>query len=771
MNESRWPELTWDPIGGWTAMGILTLLLLLTPLLVRAVGGRVSSGKLLILAALRVLALLAFFFAMLRPTLVHTEIKKLAATLLVLVDTSRSMQFKDMAAGRSRWEVLEETLDRAYPQMASIGKELEIKVYGFADETRTLEAKDGQLALPQQPEGKQSPIGAALDDVLRDAAGKRLAGVILLSDGAQQAQSDRNTPPEGPVSVLAGEGVKLYAVAFGSAGGGDQVRDIAVRDLRANPTVFVKNVLSVSGTVQVRGFANRPIEVEMVFESVGGKMETVARKVVQTAEGDGRIAVELSYVPEIPGEAKVGLRVKPLDGEPVTANNELFTFVKVLKGGLKILYLEGELRTEQKYLRWSLAASPNLHVDFRQIDARKANPLPTDAAEWFEPGKYDVYIFGDLDRQAFKDDVLLEKLVVAVKERGAGFMMLGGLHSFGPGGWQSLGIPTTAPGGGAAGEKPYRQVLPIAMERLERQGFGEDFIADLHLPGPLTWGPVPQSRLRSLLVLDPIDDAGKWKALPPLDGANRFRGYAPTAEVVAESADGRPILVAQEVGRGRVLAFAGDSTWRWWARGFRNEHRRFWRQMVLWLAHQDETADESVWLKLPQRLYRRGDRVDVLAGARTPEGKTLPDADLTAVVRLPDGTTKPLALSKAGEERTGTFLDTDAAGDYAIEASGTQSGSSLGTAKIRFHVERQDLEMDNPAARPDLLARLAGMTQGSLVPPERLSALIEELSKQGLTAEFPIQVRTELWDRWAVFLWFVLPLCLEWYLRKRWSLV
>ena len=40
------------------------------------------------------------------------------------------------------------------------------------------------IALPDRPEGRETAIGAAVDDALRQEAGKRLLGVILLSDGA-----------------------------------------------------------------------------------------------------------------------------------------------------------------------------------------------------------------------------------------------------------------------------------------------------------------------------------------------------------------------------------------------------------------------------------------------------------------------------------------------------------------------------------------------------------------------------------------------------------
>ena len=113
------------------------------------------------------------------------------------------------------------------------------------------------------------------------------------------------------------------------------------------------------------------------------------------------------------------------------------------------------------------------------------------------------------------------------------------------------------------------------------------------------------------------ENAAAWARLPPLEGANRFTGVKPGATILAE-ADGkehRPLLVSQEWGSGRVIAFAGDSTWRWVMRGFGSAHKRFWRQIVLWLARKDQMAgrqclgaagQHAVLPRQSRRVHRRG---------------------------------------------------------------------------------------------------------------------------------------------------------------------
>ena len=97
--------------------------------------------------------------------------------------------------------------------------------------------------------------------------------------------------------------------------------------------------------------------------------------------------------------------------------------------------------------------------------------------------------------------------------------------------------------------------------------------------------------IRSCKSARPATRNAAWVALPPLDGANLIdrRELKPNAEVLAEADDVQqhPLLVAGQSGDGRVLAFAGDSTWHWQMQGFGDAHRRFWRQCVLWLAKKD----------------------------------------------------------------------------------------------------------------------------------------------------------------------------------------
>ncbi len=142
---------------------------------------------------------------------------------------------------------------------------------------------------------------------------------------------------------------------------------------------------------------------------------------------------------------------------------------------------------------------------------------------------------------------------------------------------------------------------------------------------------------------------------------------------------------------------------------------------------------------------------------------------------LPDGTLSKVNLIRQGDIVSGAFDGTNLAGDYAINISAdTAAGDPIGDARARFLVFEQDLELDNAAADPTLLASLSAMTSslgGRSLAPEELPALIEEFASQPQEMEIETQEKLTPWDTWPFFLLFIATISGEWYLRKRWGLV
>jgi RNA polymerase sigma factor (sigma-70 family) len=234
---------------------------------------------------------------------------------------------------------------------------------------------------------------------------------------------------------------------------------------------------------------------------------------------------------------------------------------------LRVLMLEGTL-WEYKYFARALATAPDIQLDVRVVrnPAREAKGDLEDSA--FRPGGYDVYIVDEIPANALtrRQQERLRLLV----ERGAGLIMLGGRSSFGAGGWA---------------ETEVARVLPVRIR--PDDGLNEP-------EGGLKLVLTAEGRRCPFLQLGPTEaeTVKAWDDLPAIAGANRFGPVKPAAIILARSPDRDPLMVAQEVGKGRVLAFGGQ-TWTW-ARSAdqgRSTQRKFWRQALLWAGHRDPPRD------------------------------------------------------------------------------------------------------------------------------------------------------------------------------------
>jgi uncharacterized membrane protein len=588
---------------------------------------------------------------------------------------------------------------------------------------------------------------------------------------------------------LAAENIPLYTFTFGKSGGSERA-DLSLSDLVTNETIFTETPTEVRVLLTAEGYANQRVKTQLLWETATG-MEVVDTMQIEMGAEGGAVPIALHYTPRKPGEYKVTVRVEPREGELITTNNEASTFVTVRPGGINVLYLVGAQRVgggpgqEQRFVRASLAQSPDIVVTRRLLNYEPPGADITDAVEKgagsgdSRTTAPDVVILDNVDVQGLSPaswQAIAERV-----QKGMGLIMLGGYHSFGPGGFRG---------------SPLADVLPIDLGPAQRQEFNEPLRQDVQLPGPLHMRPtLPLGARHPVMQVEGsgfgVQDSDKkanssteprtlnpWAQLPPLDGANRIERseLKPNAQVLAEADDPQkhPLLVAGQSGEGRVLAFAGDSTWRWQMGGFSEAHRRFWRQCVLWLAKKDEHTEGRVWIRLAGRRVVRGARVDFSVGADTPQGEPVATAQFDVSVQTPDGRSEQVRPTKTADGWAATFRETSKPGDYRIVVKAKDGGAELGTAEARFLVPNQDLELDRPAAEPTLMAQLAEMTKpagGAALAAEELPDLLKRLAAKPPELKEEVIAKVTYWDTWPFFLIFVGLLGGEWYLRKRWGLV
>jgi hypothetical protein len=396
--------------------------------------------------------------------------------------------------------------------------------------------------------------------------------------------------------------------------------------MRSNDRVFLGNELTVSGQVRVLGLAGRKIPLALSLETSPGKMEIVDSTELAPTSNDATLSYRFVCAPKTAGQWKLRVAATPQDGELADSNNELGAFVAAIDGGLDVLYIEGTRRYEQNFIRAALDEASDVRVRYwRPSTASLVARLP-DATEaervaaltrsrkslietFFKPGKYAAYVLGDVDAAAFQPNEL--KALAELVESGTGLVVLAGERSLGAGGYA---------------ETPLADVFPVATQNADRLPLDSD-LADfdaastesqkLRFDGEFRVAPVARHGRPDFVAqlnLDPKKNAESWAKLPPLSSVYRVGTPKPgaTTALTATGATSKelPLLVLNRFGDGRVAALATDSTWRWRMRGFEDEHRKFWRQLLLWTAKMDELLEGELAVELDRSRFAPGENVD-----------------------------------------------------------------------------------------------------------------------------------------------------------------
>ena len=783
------PRLSFQPLGdSWTLVAVLLAALVAGLVVFRPNDATLSRFRRRVTLALRLTLVAIFAVLFARPSVISVEKEELPASFVFLCDLSESMSIRDEAGSASRFETMKAGFAAVRDRLRDLSERFDVRVLGFGDATEELELVDGEIRFPDAPTGSETPLADALAETLRATAGNRTLGVAVISDGTQRTKAADAPSPQDVALRWRDAERPIFALPLGSAEGSPTTRDVAVLDMRSNDRVFLGNELTVSGQVRVLGLAGRKIPLALSLETSPGKMEVVDETELAPTSNDATLSYRFVCAPKTAGQWKLRVAATPQDGELADSNNELGEFVAAIDGGLDVLYIEGTRRYEQNFLRAALDEASDVRVRYwRPSTASLVARLP-DATEaervaaltrsrkslietFFKPGQYAAYVLGDVDAAAFQPNEL--KALAELVESGTGLVVLAGERSLGAGGYA---------------ETPLADVFPVATQSADRLPLDSD-LADfdaasadsqkLRFDGEFRVAPAARSGRPDFVAqlnLDPKKNAESWAKLPPLSSVYRVGTPKPgaTTALVATDATAKelPLLVLNRFGDGRVAALATDSTWRWRMRGFEDEHRKFWRQLLLWTAKMDELLEGELAVELERSRFAPGENVDFRVVYRPKAGEDLSKLKAKATVVGPDGERTDVALTDANGVWTGTYrgAETLVVGDYRVEASVLSStGTPLQSAQARFLTFAQNLELDEPAASPSTLENLASTTDGKTLRVDELATFLDELAQKRATVADFREVKRSLYDTWAMFALFAGLLIADWALRKRWG--
>ena len=730
-------------------VGLIVLAVLLTPTLLRytRARGRTDARDRLVLIGLRSGLLAILVFCLCRPALVLSTAVPQQSFVGVLVDDSLSMRIAD-AGGHPRSEFVRAALaDPRTPLREALEARFKLRYLRFADRTERVSGLD-QL----QFGGEGTDLSAALDRARQELSSAPLAGLVVVSDGAD---TKGGALTEALVALRA-SGVPVSVVGVGRE---RFDRDLEVTRVEAPREVLKSTTLAADVHLTHRGLAGQ--RVQLVVED-GGRVvhtEPVELPVV------GELSVRVHATASDPGPRVFSFRVVPLPGEQVVENNRRDVLIRVADREEKILYFEGEPRFEAKFLRRAVEADHNLRVvTLLRTSENKFYRVGVDDAEELADGfpktreelyRYRGLILGSIEASFFTPDQL-RMIGEFVSERGGGLLMLGGRHSFSEGGYART---------------PVADALPVVLEERPAQPAPREpkpFFANVAVE--LT--PFGRTNSVTQLGATEAESAERWKVLPALSIVNPLARTKPgaatllTAAVAGQDAP-QVVLAYQRYGGGKALAFTVQDSWQWQMNAAIPlddlTHEGLWRQMLRWLVSD---VPGPVRATPAEDRVSPGRSVELRVEVRDEAFVRLNDARVVAVVTDPAGSERELPVEWS-VERDGEYrarFATEAAGFYAVRVEASRHGQPLGSATTSVEAVPLADEYFGAERRTALLKRIAEETGGRFYTPETVAGLPEDLSytESGSTTK----ERKELWNMPVLFLTAVALACSEWGYRK-----
>lgn len=700
-----------------------------------------------LLTTLRVLAFAGLLFVYMQPQWRTERELTNNSRVMLLVDTSLSMAHSDfdspsVPSGTTRADRVIAALQES-DFLRRLRETHDVDVVRFDEDSRRLvelrklpstpSAAETETAISERdadeaheqtdeppnweellaPRGAETRLGSALRQWIREGRTAPLSGVIVITDGGQNA----GVGPTAAVMMAREAKIPIHAIGLGSD---RQPTNVRVVDLAAPPRAYPGDVYPVSGHVQAQGMAGRTVVVELLSQAAEGPgvlaeggVEQLEASEQVTLDDDGKIVpVRFELTPTEIGGRELKLRVKAPAGDTNPNDDEDKSYVEIVDHVTRVLLVAGGPTREYRFLRNLLYRDGSTEVDVvlqtaQQGISQDANRIldsfPSTRAELYE---YDAIVAFDPDWQQLSSDEI-DLLESWVAEQAGGLVVVAG-----PIYTQRW---TQDPRMGK-----LRALYPVEFRRQFALPLGARYGSKEPWPIEFT----SEGEKAEFLWLDDtaIGSQRNWASFEGVYGFYDVNGAKPAATVYGRFGDptaspGKelPVFLAGQIyGGGRVFYIGSGEFWR--LRGVDEAYfDRFYTKLIRYVSQRRllrGSTRGTLFTAEGAATYQLGDTITIHAQLTDQQFEPLTEPTVSAQVLLPDRSVVAIRLTQSAT-RAGSYVGQFAArqqGSYQVDLPVGESSNEVLTLSIRVKVP--DLESEHLERNDALLSQIARDTGG-----------------------------------------------------------
>jgi hypothetical protein len=471
----------------------------------RNLRGELRKAWLILFIALRSMLFFLIFSSLFSVVLEIHFSKQEKPLLMVLLDSSGSMDETESTGTRSALakQYLHEKL------LPQLGNRARIELLLFSDNIY----EQGDTATINKG---VTMIGSSLNRI--QAQSQIPSAVFLLSDG-------RNTSGDDPVEVAERLSFPVYSVKIGEI---KEKNNLLISAIRVNPIVYSGDSVPVSVVL-----GNSGIERKEVSVTLRSREKVIAKSMIPAIAQGVETPLQLIFVPAGEGLHSYELSITTFENESSTEDNHRSFSVRVIEKRKKVLLIAFQMNWDYRFLREFLNAQEDIeshcyarvsndYFIVEHLNEAKKGKLGTDALL-----SADITIL--INPKGIAQDYYVH-ITKRVFNDGMGLLILG----------------NELPGFSA-----FKESYPFVLSTGARAG---DVL------------PVPTKEGRSAHLLELNGKVPE--AFPPLSNPLQIRTAKSTATVYLESSgqpgeSATPLFASINYGKGKIAAFAAENLWHW----------------------------------------------------------------------------------------------------------------------------------------------------------------------------------------------------------------